>query len=502
MSRSRLAIWNYLSALLFTLITLIGLFVTRYVVAWLGDDRFGAARMVTDWLGYLTIFEVGLGSTLSPIIARALARDDGKALEGTVAAGLRAFASLLGLIILLAVGMLFLITWLIPTGSTSDLRLAWCVGVVGLFPMILSPFRSLADARQHGYRINLALTGQSLLIFALSLLFAKLGWGITGQIAATTIATASLAVFLTRDGLKSFPGLLASARSARPDPEVWRGIIHLGLPTFLITLSGRISVLTDSLIVGKILSPTLAGYLVLTQRLATLAQSQLQGIGNACWAALAELHAQGRRDDFNRRLVELTGLVSLLGITALGPIVAYSRYFVALWVNPTHYLGDGLVLIAAVNAYLLGLFSLWFWCFSGTGQVRRMVPVTVCAAVINLSASIALTYRFGPRGPLLGTTLSFVGLSLWYLPLSLRNVFGTSISALAIAVFRPLAWGLPYSAMVYLWASSHTPWGWLGMAAEMGVSALCFIGLASIVILGPTERAAWTARLRDAVRRT
>jgi O-antigen/teichoic acid export membrane protein len=501
-SRSRLAIWNYLSALLFTAITLLGLVVTKYLVALLGDDRFGAARMVRDWLGYLTIFEIGLGSTLAPLIARALAHDDKSNLEATVSAGLRSFAGLLGLILLIATAMLAGITWLIPTAATADLRLAWCVGVIGLTPMVLSPFRALADARQHGYRINLALAGQSLLIFALSLLFARSGWGITGQIAATSIATVSLALFLTRDGLRSFPGLFRAAVRSRPDPGVWRSIVGLGVPTFLIALSGRISVLTDSLIVGKILAPRIAGYLVITQSLTNLAQSQLQGIGNACWAALAQLHAQGRTNDFNRRLVELTGLVSLLGIAALGPIVAYSRHFVALWIDEAHYLGDDLVLVAAVNAFLLGLFSLWSWCFSGTGQVRRMVPITVIGAVVNLTASIILTMEIGPKGPLLGTMLGFVGLSLWYLPLALRKVFGTSIRSLFVAAARPLMWGFPYSALLYAWARGHTPRGWIGLAFEMGVAALVFLGLAYRAVLAPEDRDAWTNRIRGAIRRS
>jgi len=503
LSRSRLAIWNYLSAMLFTAFTLVGLIVTRYVIAWLGEERAGAARMVVDWVGYFTIFEIGMSSTLAPLLARVLGRDDKIGLEATVSAGIRAFLVLLGLCLVIAVGMLAIVGWLIPVspGNQFDLRLAWCVAMIGLVPMVLSPFRALADARQQGYRINLALTAQSLLIFSLSLGFAAMGFGITGQVAASTFAALPLAIFLTRDGLKAFPGLLRAARTTRPDAEVWQAISKLGFATILLALSGRMSLLTDSLVVGKILGPSLAIQLVVTLRLTSLMQSQLQGIGNASWAALAELHAEGRKDEFNRRLIELTGLVSVFGLAALGPIVAYSKYFVALWIRTPVYLGDGLVLLGAINAFLLGLISLWFWCFAGTGRVREMLPMALLGAFLNVGASILLTMVVGPIGPLLGTLISFVGLSLWYIPICLRRDFGTSVASLYLAACRPLVLGVPYAAFLYSIASVHRPWGWPGLVAEMGLSTLFFLAISFRFVLGPTDRAAWTMRVRGLVAR-
>jgi O-antigen/teichoic acid export membrane protein len=429
---------------------------------------------------------------------------DKEGLESTVAAGIRIFLWLLGLCLLISTGFLAVITWFIPVsaGVRFDLRLAWCVGMIGLVPMVLSPFRALADARQYGYRINLALTAQSVMIFTLSFVFAYLGFGITGQIAATTLAVVPLTLFLTRDGLRAYPGLLRAARATRPDPEVWKSIQHLGGATILLAFSGRMSVLTDNLVVGKILEDAgIAGGFVLTLKLTTLAQSQLQGIGNACWAALAELHAQDRRDQFNRRLTELTGLVSLLGIAGLGPVVAYSRHFVNMFFKPGDYLGDRLVLMSALNAFLLGLISLWFWCFSGTGRVRKMLPMTLLSTAINVGASIGCTFTFGAIGPLLGTTLGYFSTSLWYIPLMLRREFGTPTGPLFLSAARPLALGLPYAVALYCFASSHDPWGLLGLALEMGVSALVFLAISFRLVLSPTDRAAWSTRFRSAIRR-
>ncbi len=80
-----------------------------------------------------------------------------------------------------------------------------------------------------------------------------------------------------------------------------------------MNLCGRVSLLTDNIVVSGLLSPALVTPFVLTQRLTSLAQRELQTIGNASWAALAELSAQGRKDVFSRRLLELTRVVAVSG---------------------------------------------------------------------------------------------------------------------------------------------------------------------------------------------
>ena len=504
MSRSRFAIWNYLSGMLFTAVTILGLAVTRSLVTWLGEDRYGAARSVADCLGFLTIFEVGFGATLGPLFARAIEDRREGALEAIVSCGLRVFLGLFAVSVLIALAMIPFVTRLIPVepDDRPDLRLAWMIGLAGLAPMVLAPVRILADARQHGYRINLALAAQSLVIFGLSLLFASMGWRIAGQVAATTLAALPLALFLIRDGLRSHPGLLRAAIVARPDPSAWSSMVGLALPMLLMTLSGRFGMMTDNLVVGNILGPAMVTRLVTSQRLAVVAQSQLQGIGGACWAALAALHNQGRRNEFNLRLVELTRLVALLGIAALGPIMAYSRHFVGLWMGPDIFLGDKVVAVASVNALLLGLVTLWSWCFSGTGQIGRILGMTVAGSAINLAASILLTHSLGPIGTLLGTSVNLACVGLWSLPLLLRRTFGTPVLPLIGAAIGPIALGVPFVGGLYLVANAHTPPGWFGLGAEMAVAAVAYLGLAGVLLLGPADRAAWTRRIADAFRRT
>jgi O-antigen/teichoic acid export membrane protein len=283
------------------------------------------------------------------------------------------------------------------------------------------------------------------------------------------------------------------------DPGARAAIRKLNMPSLLFDLSGRTGLLTDNIVIALVLGPAAVVPLFLTQRLPQLAQGQLQGVGNASWAALSDLHALGRHDVFTARLLELTRLVAALGVAVLLPIAAYNHVFVRLWVGDAHFGGTAVTVLAAVNALLLALVSLWGWCFSGTGQVALLVPVMLLSAALNISISVAAAFAIGIAGPLLGTTVAIASTTLWYLPLLLQRRFATPAAALARAVLAPLAWASVPGALVWWVSRVAPPAGWPGLAAHVAGAAALLLCVWWFFELRAGEREHYLARLRMAL---
>jgi len=486
--------------LVYTAVTIaVGLIASPLLERWLNPDRFGAFRVILDCQGYLALLELGLGGALSPILARALATRDEQDLQQAMASALRAYLGVA--IATIGLGVLFtpmihrFVIGLSPTDVT-DLRRAWLLGLSGFLALCLVPFRSIVEARQRGYQINLLLIMQSLLITFVALPLAHANWGVTGQSLAFVLGNGTFTLIVVAMAVRDRPALLR-AWFVRPDAAMKRTLWGLSAATFLINLSQRLSLMTDNLVIGAMLGAGSVTTLFFTQRLVVLAQTLLLGVGGATWAPLAELHARGEIETFNRRFLEISRLVAVLSVASLGPIVAYNRHFVGLWMGSHfEYGGDAIAILSAVIAFLLPQFSLCGWCFSATGQIRKIVGVSIVAAVVNMAASIGLTHAFGMIGPLLGTLCAFLAINLWYLPWLLHRVFGTSLQQLAWAVAAPLAGGLVYTTLLWKIARSHQPWGRLGLAVEMGVAALGFLALSgSFILLNKNDRTLWRLRL-------
>ena len=500
--RTRRSALHFGSGLVYTAVTILIAFVaTPLLLRWLGAERFGAWRAASDWLGHLSLLELGLAGTLAPLLALARGAGNVTDVRLTMVQGVRSYVRVA--ILAIAAGLLLaaFINRLVPVDASisRDLTRGCLLAVTGLILYPFAPFRSLADADQRGYVVNLALLAQSLVITGLSLVLAWRGWGITGQFAALVAGQVLFVIIMTVTALRRHPGLGRAITRERPTAETRERIRRLNLPTFFYDLAGRAATLTDNIVIAVILGPSRVVPLFLTQRLALLAQGQLQSIGTASWAALGELHAMGRAEVFRARLTELTRLVAAMSIIVLVPIAAHTPAFVRLWVGDAFFAGGLVVALAAYNGFVVSAVSLWGWCFSGTGKVATLVPVMLASAAINVAVSIGLTYVLGLAGPLAGTAVAITVTTLWYLPKQLHAVFGVSPAGLAQALLRPVLWLSVPAALICVAAARYPAGSWITLLVRMSFSGLVLLAAWWLLELRPADRAHYLDRLRIAI---
>jgi O-antigen/teichoic acid export membrane protein len=503
--RTRRSILNYATGTVSSLVVLVtGFIATPYVLRWLGEERFGAFRAANDWFGYLSLLEFGVGGALLALLAKAVGHGDASELRSTLVTGVRWYIRVALLMLAVGIGLAFVITRLVPVSSalTGDLRSGILIAVFAVLILPFgAPFKALAESRQRGYWINALLLLQSLSITAMALVSAAIGWGITGQFAALVFGAILFNLPLVWSGLRQYPGILRSALTETPNPDTEAALRRLNRPTLVYNLAGRFSFETDNIIVAYMLGPTMVVPLFITQKLIMMAAGQLVSIGNASWAALAELHFRGHGELFNRRLVELTGLVAVLGVALLVPVAIYNGRFVAEWVGPEYFAGIWVSVVAAINVYLRAVLALWGWCFGGTARTPLVMRASVAETLINVTLSVALTWKLGLIGPLIGTLVGLVSVSLWYLPRLLRREFGTPLDQLTKSVVSPLVLGVPYAWVLWWVATTYEPVGWITLSVHMGTAALVYLVLWWGLMLDREKRAVVNERLETIFRR-
>jgi O-antigen/teichoic acid export membrane protein len=501
MTRTNRSIANLASSLLLQLALVgFGMVSTPWLLYWLGDERYGAFRSTSDWMGYLNLLELGLSGSLMPLLASAMAQGDRQQVELTLATGIRAYLKVVMLMLLVGLGLGALLTQLVPVKLSlqHELEVGYWIGLLNFLWLPLTPFRLITDASQRGYLTNILFIIQSLSITSSALCLARSGFGLPGQFLAVVLGGLIFNSLIIWQGIRQYPDVFLKLNplSQNAVQGIEQKIHQLKIPTLILNVCGQVGFLTDNIVISYFLGPAAVVPFFVTQRLPMLAQGQVQGIGNATWAALADLYATGKREQFNARLIDLTRLVTISGLTLLIPISAYNTTFVQFWVGAERFGGTGLNTLAAIVGVLHGLLSLWGWCFSGTGNVTKIVGLSAVAGGVNLTVSLVATYFFGMIGPLLGTITAFITVYLWWMPKLLCQVFGTPTSQLLTAFLRPLGLGIPYAIALNLLTYYHTPAGWFGLVTEMGLAAVIFLGLVWTFLLSSTERQYWRDRLQ------
>ena len=374
------------------------------------------------------------------------------------------------------------------------------------------PVRGLLEATQRGYIVNILLAVQSVSIISLALLLAYRGWGISGQFLAVFVGMAMFSAGLwSRRSFVSGLGRQLRRKVATPQRRPRRGhpsasdptreLWSLNWPTLLTNLSGRVSYLTDNIAIAYILGPAAVVPFSLPRRRPSSHKDRSSRSATRRGRRWPSCITPGKRTCLADDFIELTRLVMILGLTLLVPIFAFNRRFVELWIGPDHYAGEAVSMLAVGNALLLSLFSMWGWLFGGTGQVRRVVPLSLAATSINIVVSVVATSKWGLVGPLLGTTAAVMLVHSWCLPMLLRRHFGIPLAALARAALMPLLLGTPCAVAVRSVALLRPRYGWHELMASIAGCGAVYFGLSVWLLLAPTSDRCALERLRRAVRR-
>lgn len=492
-SRTHKSAWNIATGLFFTALTVsVGVFSTPWLLHWLGNEQFGAFRVLSDWALYLPLLELGLGGALAARLAGALGQGDEAQARQLLRAGLRAYLRVTAWMCVCSIAFIFLLPYLLPTGNLAPhtIQIAWLVLFINTFWYPVTAYGSWLSAKQELYRLNLLYAAQSILLTVLCLAMAWRGWGIVGQCVAVVLAQTPMSAVFLFSVLRPLRGHWHEPRQK----QAAASLQELNGPMFVYHLSFRVGIMSDTLVISWLLGPAQVVAFFLTQKLIGLAQTQLLNISSSTWAGLSELHAQGQTQKFYERALELTHLVSGLGLAILAPIVALNQFFISLWVGEARYAGTMVTLLACGNAWLWAVCYLWGWILHGTGNIARLTKYVTAFIVINLVVSVTATYLIGWSGPLWGTLAGFILVKAWAFPYVLRQTFGWPIKALCQQALAPTLWAAPYVLFLWYGARLRPPTTWLELVIYGGISGLGTALLWWLLGLNGNERRMWRAR--------
>jgi|GEM_PF-2618284 len=503
MTRTTRSLWTVASGWAQSLVTMVvGLAATPLLIKYLGNERYGATLFAIQCGVFFILLELGRGVSVRPILIRGLT--DPNELNKVMPTVLRSWRWITVLTMLGLVVSMFLVPSLLKGTSAveRDLRWSYVVGAPALLFTLLIPMRYLLEASHRGYYVSLAITAQSVVTTLVSLFIAWLthsrvpDWQLTWCALANIAGAAVSFMVIQRVATQKFPGMFRVWWRGKSDPAIHDELSRNGRRGLILQLARLLGLTTDNIVVGVILGPAIVPVIFLTQRLIAIAQGQLATIGSSVWAPLGDLYARGEHDRFRTRLIQVSKLVVILGVACMAPLMAYNQHFVTKWVGLSQYAGDFITGLSCMNAVIYGLFVLWALALDATGHVNARVKVSLAFAIVNIVLSIVATLVWGMAGPMFALFVANVSVNMWCYPLLMRRLFQLSVKSLFFAVMKPLWIGVPLSIGLWYWAQYHTPWGWIGLGAEMALGATIYLVLCWFLVVNRDDRGFVLERFR------
>ncbi len=459
--------------------TVLSLITTPFILSALGEERFGAFRILLDWLSHLSLLEFGLYSATLTLMSKA-STEGAESVKGTLKLIFKKYFFVLLMQIGFFVIFILGINSLIPTSPAlqNEIRNSAIFMSLSLLFIVSQIFKGYLEGTQKGYLVSLVLVLFNVVYILLSVLFAHWQWGLMGQAVAYIIGLFVSLVSL----IFMAPEVLKHLLNKNPGEPPHALLKNQRWSHFINELCGRISLMSDNIIVSLFMGAGPVTGFFITQKAGSMMQQQLQHLSNSSWAALSELHYQGKTQLFNQRVLNLTEMVAFSSGVLLSVVCLLNPSFVTLWTGSHTFAGLAVSNLTAINAALFSILSLWSWCFAATNLTNKMVTMSIVQGSVNVIASIVLTRVLGLAGPLYGTLIGYAGVSLFWKSSVLCKTFEIQFLKMTKAWAIPLIPPLGGSVFYVLYFGPIHAASWIefmtyGFVLTVVLLSVCYIFL-------------------------
>jgi O-antigen/teichoic acid export membrane protein len=422
----------------------------------LGTSGYGTWAVFLAVSGVTSLADLGLVTTLSKHVAEFYALKNFPSLSRFISTG---FILYLAVACLLA-GILWassplLLPALFRTSSVpiAELRMLWRYLILLVFANTLTLLFSSVVIGLQRMDLSTGISSVNLLVSAgLSVLFLNFDWGLRGILYAYVIAAwiTSFSYFYVVHRL--LPEIRLDLLNCRW--TVAKEILSFSVKTYVTQVAVVIHNQTEKIYLAHFVGVVPVGWYDVSSDLAL----KLRGIPSLVLAPLmpaaSELHALSDKAKLAHLYYRAHKYLAFIGVPLVVYVIFVARRFVELWVGPSlSIIAVPLSVLLVVNFINLttgpGLTIL-----VGGGKLRPGLYSAVLGVILNLTLSLFLIRAYGFQGAVIGTSLSLVIASGFFLYLFRRETGGSFPKVIRGAYLKPIV--CSFAIVAVLWILTHS----------------------------------------------
>ncbi|HWH14650.1 MAG TPA: oligosaccharide flippase family protein [Miltoncostaeaceae bacterium] len=423
-------------------------FLTPFLLDQLGSDVYALFVLATALMGYGSLLDLGLTSSVVRFVAELHARGETAALRDTVATGF-VLSTLLGVATFAAgavVAPLAPVLFAVPDDQravTTQLVLLTAVSAGLVFPTgtLFAVLRGL----QRFDLVNAVSIVATLLTAAATVVALLLGGGVLWVVGVGIPISIAMQVPAYLAVRRAAPGLRLG--QGRPRRHLVGRLVSFGWAVLVVQGASQIKTRTDEIVIAVFLPVARVTPYALARRVAEAPQILTYQFVRVLMPLSAELGARDERDRLRRVLLTGTRL-TLVAYLLLGTgVMALAGPFLAAWVGE-EFRSAGVIMVLLV---LAGVVDTAVWpaasVLQGISRHRPLALFAVVGALLNLGVSVVLIHPYGPTGVALGTLVAAtVETLVLVVPYALRVAEVSVTALLREAVWPALLPAVPAAA--------------------------------------------------------
>jgi O-antigen/teichoic acid export membrane protein len=481
----------------------VGVFISRFLIRRLDDNRYGIWVLVTSLIDYLWFFDLGFNTAVTNFLARFRARNEPEKINVVMNTAMLYFSAVSAILISIAVFASQHVDLMFPKTSAQDRHdiaaLFLITGIsYGLFQMV-HIFTSALDGFQ---RFDLTTRSYATMLFFRSagiIIVLSMGYGLRAlggvYMAGQAIGYAMNVMSFRR----VFPELHVAPWRFASRPML-KDMVRYGIPSFGVNVSNLVLGQSATILIGRYRGMSAAGYYALPSRILQYLVDAVSRVALVTRSNAAEREASGQKESVWKLGVFSNRYCFILFAPLALYLLVYGHDLVLIWLKQSFADNSApilYILVPAIWIVMAGQYNSSAILF-GLGTHNQYAQALMVEAAANVAGMIYVIPRYG----IIGAACVASGLMLLirgiYTPYLLCKSLDGSLWRFLYEIYvMPLLIGVPAIAVAILLKNTWLPGSNFGqLVLAGGIVAATYFGLAMFTCVDREHRVMLIEALR------
>jgi O-antigen/teichoic acid export membrane protein len=301
--------------------------------------------------------------------------------------------------------------------------------------------------------------------------FLLMGWGVRGLLYASIGSAVLTLLIYTALVRKLLPAVTMNPLLA--DIDQAKKVLRFSLQIYLTQASVAIHNQIEKLFLALFVGVVPVGWYDIASDVALKVRGAPGLLLSPVLPAASELDARGEQDKLVELYYRVHKYLAFAGVPLIAFLIAVSKRFVELWIGPDY----KIVALPLSILLLVNFFNLTtgpgYMIFAGQGFLQPGVYSALVGVGLNVPLSLLLIYFYGFGGAVVGTSISIVVASSFFLVLFHRHTRNSVARLLREAYFKPVLCTVVLLTSEFLISPARNL-SWLGLFLHGSVFALAY----------------------------
>lgn len=483
----------------FSATAIVSLAITPLVVHSLGDRLYGFWALVSTFIGYYGLLDLGMSTAVSQHIALDLGRGDHQRCNAVINDSLRILLGIGALALLASVALSVLAPAICATPADA-LLFRKVILILGMSVAVSFPARAFTGALTANLQYSLisVLDMLSLLLRTVFIILAlRAGYRLVALAWITLLSnlpSIALQIYFTR---RALPWL--QLRPSHKLSSVSKSLFSYSTFAFVTQVSDRLRYQADPVVITLFIGLVALSHYRIASLLAEQFILLVVAVVGVFQPLFTKLHGQGDEPGLGRAFLFATKVSVCVSTLVCFGMIAWGKPFIYRWMGPSYVDAyPPLVVLASATT-----FALWQTpsvdMFYSIAMHRYYAYINVAEGVLNLAFSLILVRRLGVLGVALGTFCAMGIMRLIIQPVVLCRVAKFPYPAYLRTFLSSVSWCALLAGGIY----PFVRWGMEPYIAPLLGSAVLCTCLYAIgcfyLVFNRVEREKWVSGLFRAV---